>query len=112
MSIPEIPADILAAAMKAAWPGLPGCMTLGEAERRTRAALGAAYPHLVQPGTPRTSIADQIRALKLQLEALTRLQSELGTAAGQVQDAIVFATHPELVDLDGELDNCYPDLDS
>ncbi len=47
MSLPEIPAVPLKAAMDAAWPGLPDGMTLEEAERRTRAALTAAYPHLV-----------------------------------------------------------------
>jgi len=33
-------------AMAAAWPGLPEGMTLGEAERRTMAALNAVYPYL------------------------------------------------------------------
>lgn len=47
MSIPKIPAAPLAAAMAAAWPGLPAGMTLEEAERCTRKAIQAAYPHLV-----------------------------------------------------------------
>lgn len=47
MSIPEIPAAPLTAAMEAAWPGLPVGMSQKEAEHRTRLALNAAYPHLV-----------------------------------------------------------------
>jgi hypothetical protein len=47
MSIPEIPAAPLTAAMEAAWPGLPGGMSQQEAEHRTRLALNAAYPHLL-----------------------------------------------------------------
>lgn len=55
MTLPTIPAAPLKAAMDAAWPGLPDGLTLEEAERRTRAALAAAYPHLTteRPADPR-----------------------------------------------------------
>lgn len=41
-----VPDSVIDAAMDAAWPGLPDGMTIGEARRRTVAALNAAYPHL------------------------------------------------------------------
>jgi hypothetical protein len=47
MTIPEIPSATLKAAMDAAWPGLPAGMTLEEAERRTRKAIAAAFPQLL-----------------------------------------------------------------
>ncbi|QBZ71973.1 hypothetical protein SEA_KRADAL_75 [Streptomyces phage Kradal] len=40
------PDSALDAAYDAAFPGLPGEMTEGEAKRRLTAALNAAYPHL------------------------------------------------------------------
>jgi hypothetical protein len=41
-----VPDSALDAAYDAAFPGLPGEMTEGEAKRRLTAALNAAYPHL------------------------------------------------------------------
>lgn len=41
-----LPDSVIDAAMEAAWPGLPECMTLDEARRRTVAALNAASTHL------------------------------------------------------------------
>lgn len=41
-----VPDSAIDAAMSAAWPGLPKGISLGQARRRTIAALNAAYPHL------------------------------------------------------------------
>lgn len=82
MSIPTVPAAPLKAAMDAAWPGLPEGMTLEEAERRTRAALAAAYPHLVEQ-------QDQVLAQVAQKaidEACERI-TDFGRATGDPQTA-------------------------
>ena len=52
------------AAMAAAWPGLPDGVSLEQAERRTLAALNAAYPH-----TDAACVLDDIAA-KRELLAL------------------------------------------
>ena len=46
MKATACPPSVLDAAYDAAFPGLPGGMTEGEARRRLTAALNAAYPHL------------------------------------------------------------------
>lgn len=46
MKATAMPGGTLDAAYDAAFPGLPGNMTEGEAKRRLTAALNAAYPHL------------------------------------------------------------------
>lgn len=78
MSVSPVPADVLAAAMEAAWPGLPNGMTLEEAERRTRKALVAAYPHITadRPGDAR------IGALLNLTQGLINKYVELATALG------------------------------
>jgi len=40
----QVPESAKKAALDAAFPGLPRCMDLSEARRRTNAALEAAYP--------------------------------------------------------------------
>lgn len=64
------------------------------------------------PEVPRSAFAEQLRTVSAQLKGLAALQAEAMAAMEQIQDVVVFSTHPELVDLDSELDNCYPDLDS
>lgn len=51
MKSTALPDAAVDAAMDAAWPGLPEGVSLGEARRRTIAALNAAYPHLVAQAT-------------------------------------------------------------
>ena len=63
------------------------------------------------PDVPRSTFAEQLRTAAVQLKGLAALQAELHEVMAKCQDAIMFGTHPELIDLDGELDNCYPDAD-
>lgn len=79
MTLPTISAAPLKAAMDAAWPGLPAGMTLDEAERRTRAALAAAYPHLT---TDRPADA-RIGALLQLTQGLMQRYVELAGALGE-----------------------------
>lgn len=51
--------DLVRAALDNAFPGLPYCMTLEEAERRIRAGLAAALP--LHEQKVRARIADEIR---------------------------------------------------
>lgn len=91
MTIPEIPAATLKAAMDAAWPGLPAGMTLEEAERRTRAAIAAAYPHLVDPAAD-----PRLGALVQLTQGMITKYGELAGSLGEhIQDE---AVRRELID--------------
>lgn len=58
----DLPVDdsLVRAALDSAFPGLPECMSLEEAERRIRAALAAALP--LHEQIVRARIAEEIRA--------------------------------------------------
>ena len=55
------------------------------------------------------SVPGRIRVLSESLARLRVAQEAMLAALHDVQDALVFGLHPELVELDGMLDNCYPD---
>lgn len=56
------------------------------------------------------STAAQMRALTSRLKGISALHGELVSAASALHGLIVFATHPELTELDDEFDNLYPEM--
>jgi hypothetical protein len=54
-------------------------------------------------------LGDQLRQLTNHMKGLAALQTEVFDAFRRFQDVWLFDGHPELVDLDDELDNLYPD---
>lgn len=86
MSSPEVPAASLAAAMAAAWPGLPAGMTMEEAERRTRKALQAAYLHMVGGTSHLTHVHVDFaggRGIELDLPSIPRVGETVTWGEGQ-----------------------------
>lgn len=53
--------------------------------------------------------AAEIRAMTDRIKNMATLQSQIVQAAEECQSVLLFAGHPELTQLDDELDNLYPD---
>ncbi len=64
---------------------------------------------MTEPQPTPQSVPERIRVLSESLARLRVTQEAMLAALHDVQDALVFGLHPELVELDGMLDNCYPE---
>lgn len=84
-----LPAAILDAAMDAAWPGLPAGMTMGEARRRTTAAINAAYPHVADL-LDRAERDGEKTAAETQLAAVCARIREHGEQTGDMETALTY----------------------
>jgi hypothetical protein len=53
--------------------------------------------------------AADFKAMTVRVKGLTAVLAELAEATDRLNGLLVFETHPDLTDLDAELDNLYPD---
>jgi hypothetical protein len=56
---------------------------------------------------PQPSFSDQLQQLSAQVKSLRATLEQFRDCAEQIQTTIVFGLHPELTDLDDELDILY-----